>query len=200
MNTENIFKSIAGLFLVMLFVSCTSENLDKIKAFQEEEQLPDIVVKDLSTLYTTRGKPKGTMNTKEVHIYSDEENPYYEFPNGMVVEMYDDKGNFESVVSSNYAKYFEKDRMWEARYNVRAVNAKGDTLETEHVYIYEKEQRIYSDVQVQITSKDGMRVVGKNGFNSNLDFTDYKFKDVTGIFNVRVENQEQKDSIQVGQP
>ena len=199
MIAQNILKSIAGFLLAMLFVSCTGENLDKIKAFEEEEVLPDIIVDDLNTLYTNNGKRKGDMKAEKVFIFRDPEDPHYEFPDGMMVKMYDGKGDFESVVSANYAKYFEKERMWEAQYNVKAVNAKGDTLETEHVFIYEKEERIFSDVQVQITSKDGMRIVGKNGFNSNIDFTDYKFKDVTGVFNVRVDENAQKDTTQVVQ-
>lgn len=195
LSIPNLYlKSIAGFVLAVLFVSCTSENLDKIKAFQQEEKMPDIVIEDLETLYTSHGKRKGHMKATVLHIFRDAESPYYEFPEGVRVEMYTPTGEFESIVSANYAKYFERDKMWEARYNVKAINAKGDTLETEEVYIYEKEQRIFSDERVQITSKDGMRVVGKNGFHSNLDFTNYKFQDVTGIFNVKVDTSAPADT------
>lgn len=186
MKWKQFTESIAGLASAVLFVSCSGNNLDKIKIFEQPEQMPGVVIEDLRTLYTQNGVRKGHLETPLLHLYRQRPDPYYEFPNGMRVEMYDRAGQYESEVTANYAKYFVNEGTWEARYNVRAVNTKGDTLETEHVFIYEKEERIFSEVQVQITSKDGMRIVGKDGFNSNLDFTEYQFKNVTGIFNVKM--------------
>lgn len=189
MKKENILhKSIVTILVTMLF-SCNNSELEKIKIFANQDEIPDIEVEQLETYYTTNGTSKGHIISPLVKIFSKKsiENPYYLFPDGAFVEFFNDSNQFESQIEANYAKYFNVDRIWEAKYNVKAINANGDTLQTEHIFVYEKEAKIKSEVQVQITSKDGMRIVGKDGFESNMDFTQYKFENVTGIFNINVE-------------
>lgn len=178
--------SIAGLLLAMLF-SCQND-LEQIKAIEQISEWPDVEIDSLQTTYTLDGLNKARIQAALVHIYDHPEEPYYEFPKGMQVEMYNKQGVVDSHVRANYAKYFRNKSLWEARYNIKAVNTQGDTMQTEHVFIDEQGQQMYTDERVQITSKDGTRIVGQDGFKSNLNFTEYTFKTVTGIFNVRMQS------------
>ncbi|MEN9444728.1 MAG: hypothetical protein RIS47_1618 [Bacteroidota bacterium] len=191
-NSYKHIISIAGLGLAMLFFSCKND-LQQIKIIDEISNHPTIEVDSLKTSYTIKGYRKGTMVAPVVHIFQNIDDPYYDFPKGMYVEFYTDSGLLQSTVTANYAKYLSEKQIWDARYNVKAVNLKGDTLQSEQVYIDEKKQEIYTDKRVQITSPDGMRIVGQDGFTSNLEFTEYRFKKVTGIFNVR--SMSQNDSL-----
>ena len=60
----------------------------------------------------------------------------------------------------------------EAKYDVVIVNSEGERLNTEHLIWDRKNQRIYSNVFVTITTED--EVIMGEGFESNESFTKYK--------------------------
>ena len=93
---------------------------------------------------------------------------------------YDNNNKLHSSLRANYGVYYESKGIAKAEDDVRLVNVNGSILKTEELFIVEKEGKIYSVKPVNITDKDGFEITGKGGFESNLDFTVYKFTDVTG--------------------
>ena len=108
---------------------------------------------------------------------------------------YDENKKVISSITANYAKQFVKEQKWEAKINVVATNAKGDTLKTEHLIYEEKEEKIYTDEFVKIIRPD--QIITGIGFTSDQAMENWRIKDPKGTIYVSLENQNktQKDSL-----
>jgi len=176
-----IKKSVMVLIIsisVMLF-SC-SDNIPVIKRINSKEDLPTISIENLKSSHTENGIIKGTLKTPLLNNYDGIENPYIKFPKGLNIVMFDKQGKIKSSISANFAIYHTKEKLWEATGNVVMRNTNGDTLKTEKLYGNDKEKKIYTDQFVDITKSDGAKIKGAKGFESNTEFTIYKFFDVSG--------------------
>ncbi|MBN2274035.1 MAG: LPS export ABC transporter periplasmic protein LptC [Bacteroidales bacterium] len=175
-----------------IIFSCSCENdIATIKALHEEVNMPTQTGVNVEIIYSDSGLVKGKIIAPELKRFSRENDPYYEFPKGLKVLFYDRNGNVESHVQANYALYFEKQELWEARNNVIAKNEKtNEQLFTEHLFWNEKEESIYSDEYTRIINADGT-FYGEKGFEARQDLTKWKLKGSKGTVNVKEEPQEQ---------
>jgi len=179
-----ISKQIAALFIgAALLFSCEND-IKRVNLITSQYDLPDISIENVKTSYTVNAKIKAKLHAPLVEHFSKTQHPYLELAKGMYLQFYDTNQEIESILTANYAKHYEKEELWVARYNVMLINRKGDTLRTEKLYGDEKRRKVYTDKYVKITFADGTRLSGKNGFESNLSFTEYTFKNVNGMVNV----------------
>ena len=74
------------------------------------------------------------------------------FPKEFELIKYDSDKKIISSITADYAKQFVKEQKWEAKNNVVATNAQGDTLKTEYLIWEEKEEKIYTEEFVRIIS------------------------------------------------
>ncbi len=167
------------LLFSSVFLSCKND-LAEIKALTNQQDLPDITVKDLKSQYTVNGHLQIVLSTPLAYRYTDPQKEYSVFPKGITLIFYDKNMNIHSSLTADYGKYFEKKSYAVARGNVILTNVKGSILKTEELFLDEKKEKIYSVKPVNIKDKSGFEITGEGGFESNLDFTVYKFTDVTG--------------------
>ena len=66
----------------------------------------------------------------------------------------------------------------EAKGDVVFINEVGEKLNTEHLIWNQKEERIYSEEFVKITTAD--EIIWGEGFESNQSFTNFKIKHIKG--------------------
>ena len=126
---KHIVPAIAG---TMLFFSCKTD-IEMINALTEREQVPTMVTKNTETIYTENGIVKYRIKAPESYYYQFAEEPYNEFPLGITVYNFTDSLSVDSKLTANYAIYYEQKKLWNARYNVVAVNRKGEVLNTEQL-------------------------------------------------------------------
>jgi len=170
----------------VLFCSCEND-IATIKALHEEVNMPTQTGTNVEIMYSDSGLVKGKITAPELKRFSRENDPYYEFPKGVTVLFYDRNGKVESHVQANYALYFEKQELWEARNNVIAKNEKtNEQLFTEHLFWSEKEEIIYSDQYTRIINADGT-FYGERGFEARQDLSKWKLKRSKGTVNVKDE-------------
>ncbi len=174
---------------IMFSISC-SNDLEEINALTKKEDLPDIKVKGLVTEYTSGGNLKVKLKTPMAYKYLKKKGGYTLFPEGLKLTFYDSENKIHSNLTAKYGVYEEKKKMAYVRDSVVLTNVNGSVLETEELYFDEKDEKIYSVKPVKITDKGGFEISGTGGFESNIDFTVYRFTDVTGFFT-------QKDSAEV---
>ena len=93
---------------------------------------------------------------------------------------FDKSKRLHSGLVADYGVYYDTENFAKAKGNVILTNVNGSVLRTEELFLDEKEEKIYSVKSVNIKDKDGFEITGKGGFESNLDFTVYRFTDVTG--------------------
>ena len=183
------------IILVVTILSSCSDDIPKISRITSKEDLPNVAIDGFKTSFTENGKIKGKMKAKRLEQYEDVVEPHTKFPKGISIVFFDETGALESSMTAKYAIYYTKKETWEAMGNVVYSNIKGDILKTEHLYGDEKQQKIYTDQFVKITSANGNVVNGANGFESNSEFTIYKFINVSGRIAVQEEFGTETDTI-----
>lgn len=169
-----IVPAIAG---TMLLFSCKTD-IEMINALTEREQVPAMVAKNTETIYTENGIIKYKVIAPESYYYQYAEEPYNEFPLGITVYTYTDSLTIDSKLTANYAIFYEQKKLWNARYNVVAVNSKGEVLNTEQLFWDQENKRIYSNDMVKVTSVDG--IIFGEGFESDENFDAWVIKKTSG--------------------
>ena len=180
-KTNLLLKKIIFIFFsIVFFFSCTND-LEQIKALIKEEERPDISVVNIESIHSTDAQVKIRITAPLVNKYNKPEEPYFEFPEGILIEFFGKNLTVESSLKADYAIYFEKKKFGKAEKNVILTNINGSIVRTEQLFLDEKEQKIYSEKPVTITETNGTKVHGKGGFESNMNFTVYQFVNVTGV-------------------
>ncbi len=167
------------LFIVLILVSCKND-LEEIKALTNQKELPDVTVENLRSQYSINGHTQIILSTPVAYRYTNPKKEYSVFPKGISLTFYDKHMNIHSSLRADYGIYYEKKNFAKARGNVILTNVKGSILKTEELFLDEKEEKIYSIKPVNIVDKSGFEITGEGGFESNLDFTVYRFTDVYG--------------------
>lgn len=174
---------IVAIFATILFMfyACT-EGIDDIRTIPDIINYPAMTVTNAELFHSQYGKVKLKVSAKTIEVYSYLEDPKIEFPEGILVEFFDDNQNITSYLTADKATYFENKSRWEALGNVEAKNVEGTVFNTEYIEWDEKEEIIKSDRFIKVTEKDAI-IVGR-GFRAKQDFTDWKIFNISGDFNI----------------
>ena len=79
---------------------------------------------------------------------------------------------------ADYAKYLEKEQLWEAKGNVVGEDQEGKKLLTEQLFWDEKADRIYSNVDTKVINGDEVTV--GTGFESDGQLNNITFRETKG--------------------
>lgn len=185
------FLSVAALFAgaATLFLGCQKNNIEEIKAFYTTESLPILEATNFETLFTDSGQVRILLKAPKLLRFEAEGREYNEFPEGLELVKYDENQKVISSITANYARQYLADHKWEAKNNVIATNANGDTLKTEVLYWEEKNEKIYTDEFVKIIRTD--QIITGIGFTSDQKMQNWKIRDPKGTIYVSVNNQQQ---------
>ena len=170
------------VILLLLNSSC-SEDIEKTDTVANPDSLPQIVMEGAEILFSDSAEVKMRLNAPTIIDNTREDSAYTEFPDGIKANFFNKQQESKSSIRADYAAYREETELWEYKGNVKLVNEQGDVLKTEHLFANRKEEKIYSEEYVSITSPDGTEINGAGGFESNLRFTEYRFTDVSGKIN-----------------
>ncbi|HKJ80035.1 MAG TPA: LPS export ABC transporter periplasmic protein LptC [Prolixibacteraceae bacterium] len=183
----NIFR-IAALFLgaAILFYACKND-LEKIKAFTAPEELPLIEATNIKTLFTDSGEVRFFLKAPRLLNFETTEKSFNEFPEGIELIEYDENQQIISSITADYARQFEKEKKWEAKNNVIATNARGDTLKTELLIWEEEAEKIYTEEFVKIIRAD--QIITGIGFTSDQSLQNWRIKDPKGTIYINLENE-----------
>ncbi len=176
------FTASSLVLLAVSFYACESNKPEEIKAITGIEDNPSLIITKLETTINDSGMVKYRFLTPEMYQYDKKENPYVEFPQGLNVIMYDKRGQIDARIKSNYAKFLTKDKLWELKNDVEAVNQKGDVLNTEQLYWDQSKQLIYSNLFTKVTTQT--EILTGIGFEANERFTSYTFRQPQGVFDI----------------
>ncbi|HSH20738.1 MAG TPA: LPS export ABC transporter periplasmic protein LptC [Draconibacterium sp.] len=181
----------------ILFYGCEND-IEQIKAFYSTENLPVLEAINFETLVTDSGQVRYFLKAPKLLQFEDEGRNYIEFPEGMELIKYDESKKIISSITADYAKQFIDDDKWEAKNNVIATNAQGDTLKTEHLIWEEKKEIIYTEEFVKIIRAD--QIITGIGFTSDQKLQNWKIKNPKGTIFVSVNNDQQPGSTEQKQP
>ena len=164
------------LSLSLLFCSCEND-LAIVKSLMVDEKFPSEVLSDAVVLYSDSAILKARLTAPKMEHYL-EKDPYVELTEGINLVFYREDGKITSHLTANYAINYERQDRMEAKGDVVLINEAGEKLNTEHLIWNQKEERIYSEEFVKITTAD--EIIWGKGFESNQSFTNFKIKHIKG--------------------
>ncbi len=179
-------KIIAAVLLTgTVFLYSCEKKREVLKELTIKE-LPSLSARNIETMYSDSGKVTLVVRSPLINQYTGGDEPHTLFPEGITVLFYDKKTEPQASISSKYARYTEKDKLWELRDSVVAVNTEGDILETELLFWSEPRESVWSDRFVRITGKD--QIIMGTGFESDPRLTKWKIKNVSAT--IYIDNEQ----------
>lgn len=172
--------------IAMLFFSCANK-IEKIKEVAAGDKLAGVEAENFQMIYSDSTVIRFKLITPKLIRYDKTDDPFMEFPDGVEIEKFNAQMEQIASITSNYARYYEKEKRWEAKNDVVAVNPQGDTLKTEQLVWDENKGKIYSEQFVRIIRKD-QEITGI-GFESDQNLTNWKIKEASGSLYVNMEDK-----------
>lgn len=158
-----------------LLFSCSSES--GVAAYNAETMLTQ-QSDTLTVLVSKNGVKSYRFYAPLMERYELAAEPYMEFRRGVDIITYDSLGAVESTLKADYGISYEKRELWEARGNVVAEGEGGRILYTQQLFWDQKTDRVYSNVDCMV--RDGDDYFVGEGFESDSDFEDWRFRNQTG--------------------
>lgn len=151
---------------------------------------------NLSIVSSQNGRRSYHFVTPLMEGYSQAAEPYREFRRGVRITTYKDDSlsTVDAVLTANYAIYYEKRRLWEAKGDVVVEKSDGKQLFTQQLFWNERTKKIYSNVDSKIVQSGGSDVFIGEGFESDEEFKDWRFRRMKGRMEVDVVPASQADS------
>ena len=167
------------LFLFSVFlISCTNDPKlvqdfvsDKLQAIEQ--------IKGAELLHTENGKIKVKIVAGKIERFQNSQ-PQLIFSEHLEVYFYNDSSQLQSTLMADNASIDEENKIMLAKENVVLISSDAKKLETDELVLDEKQNTIYTDKKVKITT--GKEIIYGEGFISNPDFTEYSISKIHGTF------------------
>lgn len=153
-----------------------------------EEGLMTEYSEHLTVLMSENGRRSYHFTAPLVEGYALAREPYREFRKGVKIITYQDDSlsTVDVTLVANYAIYFEKRKLWEAKGNVVVEKSDGKTLYTQQLFWNSITGKIYSNVDSKIVQNEGTDVFVGEGFESDEAFKEWQFRRMKGRMAVNV--------------
>jgi LPS export ABC transporter protein LptC len=110
--------------------------------------------------------------------FSNRDFAFFEFPDGVDLDIYDDDNNKSNVIA-DYALVYAETDLIDLRGNVVLRTHNNDTLFAEQLYYDQKTEWLFTNQPVRFRTKN--EIINGNGFDSNRNFTNAEVLETTGI-------------------
>ena len=182
--------SVAGS--AILLFSCADKETGAASA--SEETMMTEYSEDLSVINSQNGRRSYHFVTPLLEGYSLAREPYREFRKGVKITTYqnDSLTTVDAILTANYAIYYTNRELWEAKGDVVVEKSDGKTLYTQQLFWNARTKKIYSNVDSKIVQNNGRDVFIGEGFESDEEFKDWRFRRMKG--RMEVEMKQNADS------
>ena len=176
----------------ILLFSCGAA--DSEKSAVNNEALMTERSEDLTILMSENGRRSYHFKTPLLEGYTLASDHYREFRKGIHITTYqnDSLTTVNATLVANYAIYYEKRELWEAKGDVVVEKADGTKLYTQQLFWNSKTGRIYSNVDSKIVK--GSDTFMGEGFESNEELKEWRFRRMSGKMLVNMEPTESPDT------
>ncbi|WP_248723971.1 LPS export ABC transporter periplasmic protein LptC [Seonamhaeicola sp. ML3] len=177
---KHYMLSIVTVFTVAMFFSC-KDNYNEVQNLGISENEPIGEAENFNLKYTDSGRVTRHLIGKKMFNYTNRHFPYYEFIDGVVMNLFD-KEKKKSTIVSDYAIVYDKTGIIDLQGNVEIITHNGDVLKSQQLYFDQKRKWLFTNEPVTYIS--GEDIIHGNGFDSNKSFSNAEVLEVTGIFSV----------------
>jgi LPS export ABC transporter protein LptC len=170
--------NLVTVFAVTLFFGCES-NFKEVQKINVTEFTPSGDADNVDLKYTDSGFIKVVLLSPKMLDFSTIDFPFTEFPKGIDVTLYDNKGK-KTRVTSNYAISYKVTGIIDLQGKVKIVSEKGQTLETEQLYYDQKNEWFFTEKRFKFTDEKGSS--NGQGIDFSKDFKIINSQRLTGEF------------------
>ncbi|MFB5945267.1 LPS export ABC transporter periplasmic protein LptC [Albibacterium profundi] len=164
-------------FLFLSLVACENDLEEVERVSQDINEEPIDVSHGVKVIYSDSAIVKAQLTTPKM-LHHKTENPFYEFPEGGLLILYDSTRTETQRVRSDYAIQHVNTGITELKKNVVATRADGMTLKSEELIWDENTGRFYSNLPVEITVND--QIAYGTSFWATEDFSHFEITSHTG--------------------
>lgn len=159
---------VLSLFIIVSVLFACESNFKEVHKNDYSEFVPSGDADFVNLKYTDSGKIKSILVSPKMFDYSNVDFAFTEFPKGVDVTIYDDKGK-RTFIKSNYAVSYKLTNIIDLQGKVKITSEAGQILETEQLYYDQKNQWFYTEKKYKLTD-------AKNGSTGQgIDFSkDFK--------------------------
>ena len=168
--------SIALLIIMVASVSCES-NFKEIQKSTISEFAPSGESDSINFKYTDSGRIKSILISKKMLDYGSLKFPFTEFPKGINLTLFDQKGK-KTFVTSNYAITFKNTDLIDLQGNVKISNETGQLLETDQLYFDQKNEWFFTEKIYKFTDPKG--ISQGRGLDFSKDFKIINSQQING--------------------
>ena len=163
----------------ILLFSC--ETKQAVTPTENLETLMTEYSENMSIAMSENGAKSYYFETPLIEGYAMARDPYREFRKGIKITMYEE-GSSQAVSATlvaNYAIFYEERKLWEAKGDVKVVQAGGRQLTTSQLFWNQATHTIYSNVDCIIVDTD--QTIFCEGFESDEEMKDWSYRKVKGV-------------------
>lgn len=178
-NTTTHFqvKYIIFSLLIITLIACAEEEATIDEGFTRADTKYE-VADSVEILYSDSAIVRVRITAPLLFNYSMDKNPRREFPNGILVEFFDEGKKIQSRLTAKRAVQYDKTNKFVVEDSVVIRSIKNELMETEGLTWDESTQRIFTNRFITITTET--EKIQGYGFESDYDFQNWELKKVTG--------------------
>jgi len=188
-NVKISSLSIAIVCSIAMLFSCANST-QEVRDFLAEKNLPIGKAKNAYHVYKDSGEVTSKLITPTLLDFTNrKKHPYNEFPDGVKIINFENKGKDSVTVLGDYAISYNNTSVSEIKGNVVVINhSEKSSLETEQLFWDQKAKYFFTESPFKLmTLKD--TIIGV-GFESNEDLTAHLEKNIKG----KIETSETKEN------
>lgn len=176
------YKGILGCLLLLFSLSACENDLKEVERISNLKlEEPVDISFGVTVIYSDSAIVKAKMTSPEMKHFNTKE-PYYEFPQGGLLILFDKEGLETERVIADYAIQRENTGITELRKNVVVTRSDGLIIKSEELIWDENQKIFYSNLPVTLI-REGTEQHGTS-FWANEDFSLVEATSLVGDFNL----------------
>jgi LPS export ABC transporter protein LptC len=162
------------VFIFLLLISCQTQKIKLDVEAIDDDKIPTHESWNTNIKFYKENCLQALLKTSHLTDYKEEE---FKLLDKVNVKFYNKKNELESILTSNFGKSDDKNKLLIAWGNVVVQNFEDKKLNTEELIWNEETGKVYSDKFVRIY--DGADVIEGFGFESDKKLENYKIFKIT---------------------
>ena len=167
------------LYFAIILISCSeTSTFNNTDSYAET---PISVAININTTHTDSGVISTKLRSNKMLNFSNNKFPYFEFPEKIQIVLYD-KNMGETKIFSDYAVSYSDTNLIDLRGNVVVSTPLKDTLFSDQLYYSSEMEWLFTDFNFRYVSEN--KDINGKGFNSDKEFKNVTFSDVSGYLSI----------------
>ncbi len=177
----SVFFVLIGFFLLISSSGCGGDDPPPELPFLEVEDDVLMEMYVVEYLFSDSANLRAKMTAGRVTERTPKENqaPFHELSRGVKIEMYDYYGRTNGVITSDSAVFYTNMEVAMLYNNVKLVNKKRETMETDSIVWAQKKDSIFTGAPVHITTS-AQEIFARDGLKAKADFSSYVLYGTSG--------------------